>query len=722
VEASPVSPAVVHEQLERMLSSATFRGAERSRRLLSFIVEEALQGRADRLKDYTLGSEALGRGEHFDPRSDPIARVEASRLRSRLEMYYATEGSSDPVRISLPRGGYVPVFEMHLLPTVVATAPAPGDEPGIQGFSFLKGRHASQLVAGIAAAVALASLVGMWFVTRNVTGVAPAAELRSEIVTPPTTDSVSLAVAPDGRSIAFVATVDGRSRLWIRRLDSETPRELAGTDHATLPFWSPDGRSIGFFADGKIKRIDLETGLVHVMSTALVPAGAAWNRDGVILHPLVPDSPLFRTSVAGAPLEPATQLAEGQLGHRGPAFLPDDEHFLFYATGKAEAKGIFVGELGAGAIRRLIDADGPAVFAAPDRLFYVQHASLFVQRLDMRTITLVGDPILLAEGLTIEPLAGVAALAAAADTVVYRRGSAAIKRQFIWFDRTGREVSRIGSPAALGPSYASLSPDGRRVAVQRSRDGNTDIVIVDLERGTPVQLTTEPQPDIAPVWSPRGDRIVYASPVDGVFHLMEKALDGTPAHSLLETPQSKQATDWSRDGRYLLFRTIAFAPNVDIDIWALSLEGDRKPFPVVRTPFEERDAQFSPDGQWIAYHSNESGQHEVYVRPFPGPGEPERLSTDGGVQARWRGDGRELFYLTFDGTLVAVPVTLRPDDRSLKPGTGAPLFQARVGATQGIPLHSYIVTTDGQRFLIETVIEEAPAPISLILNWRPPGE
>jgi Tol biopolymer transport system component len=181
------------------------------------------------------------------------------------------------------------------------------------------------------------------------------------------------------------------------------------------------------------------------------------------------------------------------------------------------------------------------------------------------------------------------------------------------------------------------------------------------ERGASIRFTTNPQADIAPCWSPRGDRIVYASQEDRAFQLFERALDGTPARRLLSTPQSKQLTDWSRDGRYLLFRTIAPTPNASFDIWSLPLEGDRKPFPVLRTPFEERDAQFSPDGNWIAYHSNESGQYEVYVQPFQRGGERVRISTNGGAPARWRSDGRELFYLTLEGQLVAVPIAHRPD-------------------------------------------------------------
>jgi Tol biopolymer transport system component len=713
-----VSPGAVEAQLRRMLDSETFRGAERSRALLRFVVEEALHGRSDRLKEYTLGSQALGRGEGFDPRSDPIARVEASRLRSRLDVYYATEGASDPVRISLPRGGYAPVFEWRPISSTTPVVQPSGSAGATAAPSpAISSGWTARTLVGAAVGLALIA-VGAWLVGRP--SDEPATEVRLEMVTPLTTDPVSLAVSPDGRSVVFVANTEGRARLWIRGLDSANARDLAGTEYASLPFWAPDGQSIGFFVEGKVKRIELETGLVRVISTALVPAGATWNADGVILHPVVPDGPLFRTSAEGGPLTPITQLTAGQTGHRGPTFLPDGRQFLFYAMGSPDVRGIYLGELGTGVVRRLMEADTPAVFVAPNYCLYVQHSTLFAQRIDLSTMTLSGRPISLAEGIGADAMGGVGAFAASAGTIVYRTGQSAGKRQFRWLDRAGKELSRVGSPEVAGPSYASLAPDGHHIAVQRSVDGNTDIWLVDVDRGTPIRFTTDPQADIAPVWSPRGDRIVYASQKDGAFQLMEKAIDGTPARLLLSTPQSKQATDWSRDGRYLLFRTIT-PPNAEIDIWALPLEGDQKPSPVVRASFEERDAQFSPDGKWIAYHSNESGQHEVYVQPFQGAGERMRITKDGGVQARWRSDGGELFYLTLRGELVAVPIALRPDGRSPQPGPAVPLFQARVGAVQGVALHSYVVAPDGQRFLVETVIEETPPPISIILNWRVPG-
>lgn len=205
-----------------------------------------------------------------------------------------------------------------------------------------------------------------------------------------------------------------------------------------------------------------------------------------------------------------------------------------------------------------------------------------------------------------------------------------------------------------------------------------------------------------------------------MFQLFEQKLDDDePARPVLRTPQSKQVTDWSRDGRYVLFRAITMSPRLDMDIWAFPLDGDRTPFPVANTPFEERDAQFSPDGQWVAYHANDSGQHEVYAQPFRGAGERVRISTGGGVQARWRADGRERFYVALDGRLMAVPIGRSDDGRLLRPGTPTALFPAGLGPLRSVARHSYIASPDGQRFLLERVIEEAAAPISVIVNWKP---
>jgi Tol biopolymer transport system component len=720
MDSGGVSSPAVEAHLEKVLGSATFRGAERSRRLLRFIVEETLQGRADRLKDYTLGAEALGRGDEFDPRTDPIARVEMSRLRSRLDLYYATDGASDEVRIVVAKGGYVPLFERRSsapdMPPTTSVAPV----ADVAAVPRTHVRHVwrrpafwTPLIAAFLTAAAT------WRLTNARDRRADIAELRLELTTPSTTDPASLAISPDGRTLVFLAGGGDIPRLWIRGLADANARALAGTEYASFPFWSPDGRIVGFFAEGKVKAIDLQTRVVRTLSIAPVPAGAAWSRDGVLLHPLVPDGPLFRTTANGGALEPATQLAAGHTGHRGPTFLPDGRHFLFYAAGNVDTRGIYVGELGTFRIRRLLDADTSGVFVPPNHVLYTQNATLFAHGFDPATATLNGEPFAVIEHVAADSSAGLAAVSASASgTIAYRTGPAGQQRQLIWLDRQGKELTRIGVPEERGPSYGSISPDGRRLAVQRATDGNTDIWLVDLERGPSVRFTSDPQADIAPMWSPRGDRIAYSSQVNGVFDVFEKPLDRGEHQLLLRTGEAKQITDWSRDGRYVLYRSVITTPRADMDIWAVPLDGNRTPFAVVQTPFEERDGQFSPDGTWIAYQSNESGRHEVYIQPLKDGGERLRISTNGGIQARWRADGRELFYLTPEGQLMAVPIDFVDGGRSLRPGAAVPLFQTSLGAIQGIALHSYVVAPGGKRFLLDSVVEQQAAPISFIVNWK----
>jgi Tol biopolymer transport system component len=672
--------------------------------LLRFLVEQTLNGHAERLKDYTLGSEALGRGDGFDPRTDPIARVEASRLRSRLDLYYATEGTDDPVVITLPKGGYVPQFDYR---------------PAVERARGIPPRR-ERVIWGALAFLGVFAVAAAIFAWRSAPRRSALAEVRLEITTPPTTDPVSLAVSPDGQQIVFVASAGQAPRLWLRALNDTAARPLAKTEQASLPFWSPDSKSLGFFADDRLKRIDIQTGVVEVLGRVAVPSGATWNQAGDIIYANTIDSPLTRISPNGAALGPVTALTRGETGHRGPQFLPDGRHFIYYAMGNPTVRGIYIADLDHAITRRLFDADTPAIYVA-HCLLYVHQGTLFAQGFDPDRAELKGHPMPVAEHVTSGTRANIAALSAStAGPIAYRTGSPGGKRQFVWFDRAGQELGRIGNPHSFGPSYASMSPDNRRLAVQRTGGGNTDIWLLDLDRDAPIRFTSGPEPDIAPLWSPDGERIIFSSRRGGgPFNLYEQPVTGAAAQELLVTDQTKSATDWSRDGRFLLFRSLD--PKLNWDVWAMPMVGERKPFAVVRSQFEERDAQFSPDGKWISYQSDESGRFEVYVAPFRRPGQRMRISASGGVQGFWRRDGKELFYLALDGQVVAVGILPSSRADSLETGQVLSLFGARVGSLQDISLNHYLVSADGQRFLLDTVVEEDASPIIVILNWKAPA-
>jgi Tol biopolymer transport system component len=285
--------------------------------------------------------------------------------------------------------------------------------------------------------------------------------------------------------------------------------------------------------------------------------------------------------------------------------------------------------------------------------------------------------------------------------------------------RAGNEIGKVGEPDSGRPFSPSLSRDEHQVALHRSVNGNVDIWLLDVSRGILNRFTDNQAADIYPQWSPDGDFIAFSSFRKGVFDLYRQSTTtGGGPDLLLSSGMNKNVTDWSRDGRFLLYMGSDLKNGTDI--WALPLEGDQKPFPVAQTSFEERDGQFSPDSRWIAYRSNESGRFEIYVQPFPGPGHKERISTNGGAQVRWRRDGTELFDVALDGRLMAVPIRVAPDGRDLKPREPVALFATRIGPPiQGASECEYVVSSDGQRFLMNTLTSEAAPSIGVILNWRP---
>jgi Tol biopolymer transport system component len=355
-------------------------------------------------------------------------------------------------------------------------------------------------------------------------------------------------------------------------------------------------------------------------------------------------------------------------------------------------------------------------------VLFIRAGKLYAQHLDPIRVQVDGSAIALAEGISVDDF-GVAAISASATgAIAYRLGGANRQRQFAWFDRTGTQLGIAAAPDAGNALNPALSPDGRRVALNRSVEGNADIWLLDLERRVLSRFTSDPRPEIYPVWSPDGARIAYAAfNVHGTgFNVYESTVTRTgDAMPLLDTQQNMLPDDWSRDGRFLSYITQDSAGRWDIG--ALPTDGTGKPFLVTKTPYNEMSSQFSPDGHWIAYESDESGRNEIYVQPFPGPGEKTILSIGGGLQARWRSDGRELFYVAPDGRLMAVGMRVTADGQAIQPSSPVPLFITRVSSTRsGGSRHDYAVSRDGQRFLMNTFVEQSDSPITLLLNTPPP--
>jgi Tol biopolymer transport system component len=546
-----------------------------------------------------------------------------------------------------------------------------------------------------------------------------APELRLHMVTPPTdavAGAVAFAVSPDGQSVVFRALVDQVPHLWLRRLSDETARPLPGTERGTLPFWSPDGRSIGFWADQRLKRVDVAGGSIQEIAAATSPYGASWSTDAVIVFSGSNTAPLYRVPAAGdqKPIE-ATRLGSGHVAHRFPFFLPDGRRFLFFATGSSDVQGVYIGSLDSSESTRLVEADTKAVFMPPDVVLYGRTGALYAQRVD-RDASPVGEPMLVAERLAQNPgtFASAAISASSIGTFAYRSAAEDAGRELRWVGRAGQQDAPVSITGL--EFFSDLSPDGRTIAVSRTFSGNTDIWLIETARGVLRRFTFDPADDSTPRWSPDGSRVAFQAQRKGggLFDLFVKSLSEKTEQVLLESSENKNMSDWSRDGRFILYTSQS--PKSARDIWALPLEGDRKPFVVVQSPFEETLPRFSPDGRWVSYQSSETGRVEIHVQPFPGPARSWQISTNGGTNAQWRSDGREMFYVAPDNRLMAVPVTLNAAVPAVDAGNPSPLFSVRAGANYSV------VTPDGQRFLVNTPTDDASvSPITIVLNWKPPA-
>jgi Tol biopolymer transport system component len=545
------------------------------------------------------------------------------------------------------------------------------------------------------------------------------AEMRLEVSTPATSTPDQFALSPDGKYIAFIASGDGTRRLWLRSLDNTEARPLAGTEGAAAPFWSSDSLSIGFFASTRLYRIDIAGGPPQVLANAPQGFGGTWNADGTILFSFNTTLPIMRVSALGG-VEPVavTHLVVGrQASHFFPQFLPDGRHFLYYSQGITEATGLYLGSLEGGEPKRLTAADSQGAYMDPDMVLFVRQGTLVARRLDLKRGELTGDPMTLANSVGENGVYG--AFSVSHNHVAYRSGGSGLM-QLTWFDRSGKAFGHAGEPDTL-LVFPDLSPDGRRVAVTRTVQGNQDIFLMDLVRGGGfTRFTFDPTSELSPVWSPDGTQVVFTSNLKGIFDLYSKPANGVGAAELLLGSQNaKVAQDWSRDGGFLLYYEVDAKGGRDL--WAMEMNGnERKRFAVANTPSaEETMAQFSPDGHFVAYQTNESGMFQIVVQTFPQATGKWQVSTGGGVEPRWRADGKELYFISYDAKLMAA--TVKASGTTFEAGIPVPLFQTRiVGGAAANYRPQYDVSRDG-RFLINQWGEQSTAsPIVLILNWKPP--
>jgi eukaryotic-like serine/threonine-protein kinase len=550
---------------------------------------------------------------------------------------------------------------------------------------------------------------------------------RFQIVTPATNDPFSFALSGDGRQIAFVADSEAGARLWIRTLDQIAPRVLAGTEGATEPFWSPDGRAIGFFADGKLKRVDVANGIIRVLADAPIPRGGSWNQDGVILFSPTVYTGLMRVSANGGTAMAVTQRPPaGEGTHRWPTFLPDSRQFMFLvALAEPNVRGLYLGALDGGTPRRVLAAEASTLYAAPGYLLLPSQRVLIAYRFDTSHGAITSDPITVAPSVDIDSGAatGLSGFSISATGVLAHRNGATTRRQLVWVDRAGREQGALVASDDTAFASPELAPDGRRVAILRNIQGNPDIWLIDAERGTASRFTYAPSLEQSVAWSPDGRRMVFGTNRKGRFDLFEKQVDGAADEQpLLVSAEDKSVQDWSRDGRYLLYAVQG--DKTGSDLWVVPMVGERKPFPVLQSMFDEVHGQFSPDGHWLAYASNENGRFEVYVRTFPALDGKRQVSIGGGIYPRWRPDGRELFYVAPDNSLMAVTISGGSKSETIVPGTAVALFRnprlavaGNTGTSNFLARPPYAVTANGRFLLDVSTGDEGAAPITVVLNW-----
>lgn len=516
------------------------------------------------------------------------------------------------------------------------------------------------------------------------------------------------AISPDGRTLAFTAAdTSGFPFLWIRPLDRLTPYRLPGTPGARLPFWSPNSKTLGFFADGKLKSISLGDASPRTICDAPRPFGGSWNGDDVIVFSPDIRKPLYKVSAQGGEPTPVTKLHGPSSLHWFPTFLADGKHFLFSVRASADPAGIYLGSLGSFDVTRLSPTTVAPSVSPDDYLLIGEERQLKAQRIDVSARRLTGPVRIIANDLS-SPAVSVSST----GLLVYRAG-AEIRKDLVWMDRSGKIIETI---ASLGGYQApALSPDQSRIAV--SHDG--DIWVFDRARAnSATRLTFDSSSSaVSPVWSPNGRQIVFSSSRTGAFRLYLKSASGTGPE--VELTEGVEAFDWSRDGRFVSFFR-SEGENAE-DIYVLPMTGTRKAVPLIATRFSEYEPRFSPDTKWIVYGSEESGRPEIYVQTFPLSDLKFQISTNGGVQPIWSRNGREIFFLGLDGKVMSTPVAIAPRFTS---GVPHALFQANADI---LYVHnSYEPSADGQRFIVATYAGAQAPPLAVIVNWprllRPPTE
>jgi Tol biopolymer transport system component len=480
---------------------------------------------------------------------------------------------------------------------------------------------------------------------------------------------------------------------------------------------------IAFFSGGKLKKVEASGGPVETLCDAPLGRGGTWNREGLILFSPNISQPLYQVAAAGGAATPLTQMeaSRQEVTHRWPEFLPDGKHYLFFVRAATPSlTGVYIGTLGSREHRQVISSSMNAAYAAPGYLLYARGDVLVAQPFDAKRMQVTGTPVQLAQDVSVMPATNYVSFSVSqTGTLIYSSEAIEIGRQLYWYDRQGKELGKLGPPEY--GSWPQLSPDGKKLALRLYTQpaGNFEIWVYDLARGIHARASFTGLTAFASVWSPDGTQLAYSHSTSQVSgdHMYLLNADGRGKEELLEQPflesMANYPSSWSPDGQVLLFDHQDRSGK--ISVWVLPMHGERKPHAFVDTQFKAEMGKFSPDGGWVAYVSNDSGRDEVYVLPFPGPGARVQISTGGGTQPRWRGDGRELVYLSPETKLMAAEVAAAGNNFHV--GEVRALFL--LSGLGGVPGYLYDMTPDGQRFIaVQDLEHTSTIPLTVVINWN----
>ena len=706
------SPDAVVEQLDRILGSATFQGAARAQVLLRFLVHETVQGRSDRLKEYTLGAEGLGKGEGFDPRTDPVVRAEASRLRTRLDRHCAGEGSADDLVIQLPKGTYVPLFRSRRAAAANQPKPIGSHRPSKTNVIWFAA--GVLLLASVAAA--------LWALPRGpIPAAGEAAVMRFDDLgaeeSLSTEVGTNVVLSPNGNRIVFATQrADGTSHLNTRRLDQDAPIEMVGTDGARGPFFSPDGQWVAFWAGAKLKKTAVAGGAPQIICDAPDLLGASWGDDGNIVAAFA-RTQLSRISSAGGRPEVIADFTDDSLTPRWPQVLPASRFVLFTAVGAMGPNNATVNLLSLSdrSTRVLVRNGTFGRYLEGGYLTYVNQGTLFAAQFSPDRMTVDGPSTPVLDDVAYSSIFGFAEMdASRTGTLVYRRSAGGGQFVLAWLDATGQPTPLLAKPAQYG--WPRLSPDGQRVALTLTESGRDVLLVHDVRDNQTTRVA-----DLAgvcgfPLWTRDGDLLVVGG-AKGLA-VVEPTSTGT-AQSLLQSDAIAIPWSFSPDGHFLAYYQMSASNG--FDLWTVPVQKSgatlraAQPQPFLQSPSFEVYPSFSPDGRWLAYSSNETGTWEVFVRAFPDNGTKVRVSTSGGRVPAWVRDQSALIYETDQQTLMEVTYTVRGG--SFVASKPSPWGRRELGSA-GV-LANFDVSPDGRRVvaLMASEKETIRTRATFILNF-----